>query len=165
MFKCDLNCSEYFQIFKIPIEKALIHGSSILVALGYTEKNNDLDLVLEKSEFERLKQDPRIKKVYVSIAKKYMYRTEDNMFEFSDCFEGVCFDELYKDHIDIGGYQFINPKRILHLYEVELKRPKDKEKIEFLKKSLSALNRRTMTLQFLDLIYSPNQGNPKCNVY
>lgn len=119
--------------FNMDKDNVLIMGSAVLVLHGVIEKNDDLDLIVSRNEFNKLKKDPRIKKDYKY--NKVFLRTKDGKMEAAVNFQvlGKTFEQLFKRSLEVNGYHFMSLRDTYKMYK-KLDREKDKEKIIRLKR-------------------------------
>ena len=113
--------------------KSLIVGSAVLVLHGIIDKNDDLDLVVTRTVFNKLSKFKGIVKDFKF--KKVFYRTKNKKMEAAVNFQvmGKSTEELLKRALDVEGYKFMSLKDTYTMYKI-LNRPKDVEKLKRLKR-------------------------------
>lgn len=113
--------------------KSLIIGSAVLVLHGIIDKNDDLDLVVTRTVFNKLSKFKGVVKDFKF--KKVFYRTKNKKMEVAVNFQvmGKSTEELLKRALDVKGYKFMSLKDTYTMYKI-LNRPKDVEKLKRLKR-------------------------------
>lgn len=113
--------------------KALIIGSAVLVLHGIIEKNHDLDLVVTRDTLIKLTKKKGIVKDYKF--NKVFYKTKSGKMEAAVNFQVMhtTTDKLLKRALDVEGYKFMSLRDTYKMYKI-LNRPKDKEKLDRLRK-------------------------------
>lgn len=113
----------------LPKDKTIIIGSSLLVATGHIETNNDIDVIVPFELFEVLRGNPLLH-----------YKTKDGIDILSNETEDLeiirkfvspldwTYEEIEHQTLIIDGYKFMNPRILLDFY-YQLNRPKDLVKI------------------------------------
>jgi DNA ligase D-like protein (predicted 3'-phosphoesterase) len=114
-------------------DKTLIIGSAVLVLHGVIEKNHDLDLVVTRDVLSKLTKKKGIVKDYKF--NKVFYKTKSGSMEAAVNFQVMhtTTEKLLKRALDVEGYKFMSLKDTYKMYKI-LNRPKDKEKLDRLKK-------------------------------
>jgi predicted nucleotidyltransferase len=125
----NLNHIEKVKQFNIPKTDIVFCGSALLVVKNLIPSNRDLDVCVSNKIYNEL-----IKRNDVSKSENSIYKTQDNMFEFSNKIEmfNMSFDELKNHTVKISGWMFMSPQLLLKFYE-KLNRPKDQDKIKIIK--------------------------------
>jgi len=113
--------------------KTLIIGSAVLVLHGVIEKNHDLDLVVTREVLSKLTKKKGIVKDYKY--NKVFYKTKSGSMEAAVNFQVMhtTTEKLLKRALDVEGYKFMSLRDTYKMYKI-LNRPKDKEKLDRLKK-------------------------------
>lgn len=114
-------------------DKTLIIGSAVLVLHGVIEKNHDLDLVVTRDVLSKLTKKKGIVKDYKY--NKVFYKTKSGSMEAAVNFQVMqtTTEKLLKRALDVEGYKFMSLRDTYKMYKI-LNRPKDKEKLDRLKK-------------------------------
>jgi hypothetical protein len=118
--------------------KSLIIGSSVLVLCNIVEKNDDLDVVTTRSEFNKASKNLNLMKTYKREYNKVFYQTFKQELEMAVNFQilNTTTEKLIDRSVNIEGYNFMSLRDTYKMYRI-LNRSKDVEKLRKLKKIFS----------------------------
>lgn len=126
-------------IDKLEIDKtkSLIMGSSVLVLHGLIDKNDDLDLIVTRDEFNKAMKRADTIKQYKKEYNKVFIQSKNRSVELAVNFQilGMSTERLIQRSLSIEGYNFMNLRDTYKMYKL-LNRDKDSEKIKRLEKVL-----------------------------
>ena len=152
--KVDKYTTEGIENFEyvadISPEDYVVIGSTALRAFGMDHNNQDLDVVVSETLFEKIKSDPQ----FIRLDNGAYHRTDDRVDVYNDVVlvNGLTFTEFKKTHsIRVDRYCLASPEYLFQVYTTS-DRIKDKAKIKFLKSIVVNMdNVRPMT--YVEMCY------------
>lgn len=128
MYTRKLRCMDTLKSLNIPKEEFVIYGSAPMVLRGLKEKNNDLDVLVKDSLWEKLsvKYPNNINGDYIDVdgvsfthnGKDFLGDTEDviNKSEIIDGYHILSLAETKKWKEKVGGERHLNDVKIIEEY-------------------------------------------------
>lgn len=128
MYTRKLRCMDTLKSLNIPKEEFVIYGSAPMVLRGLKEKNNDLDVLVKDSLWEKLsvKYPNNINGDYIDVdgvsfthnGKDFLGNTEDviNKSEIIDGYHILSLAETKKWKEKVGGERHLNDVKIIEEY-------------------------------------------------
>lgn len=132
----NVNHIDQFLSLGLPKNKCLIMSSGVMALFGI-RKNRDLDIVVTKDVFNKLKNNNKLVYSHRRLSDNPSYQSLDGNIEFYGTMWPFKKSVEYylKKAIVIKGVRFL-PLRTVIKWKNKLRRPKDKADIGLIKKSL-----------------------------
>lgn len=129
---------ELIDKLNIDKNKSLIIGSSVLVMCNVVNKNDDVDIVTTRPEFNKAAKNLNVMKTYKREYNKVFYQTFKQELEMAVNFQilNTTTEKLIERSVNIKGYNFMSLRDTYKMYRI-LNRSKDVEKLRKLKKIFS----------------------------